>query len=236
MSHVSSPKGIRELFRPGVDAVREGLRPFLLIQCCAVAAVLAFYFWPAFQGAADQLRRVKDAGGLAFSGLATACAGVVLPEIARRVTLGTKSQARHLVFQAAVFAVIGITVDLLYRLLAVLIGNEPSPSVVIRKVLIDQFVYSPSISILISTVAFLWEAEGFSLRKTREALAHGGFLQRYLPILITCWCFWIPVNAATYSLPTRVQFILFLCAQGAWSLLLVHIASGQAARSRAGAS
>jgi len=37
------------------------------------------------------------------------------------------------------------------------------------------------------------------------------------------WCFWIPVNAATYSLPVRIQFILFLCAQGAWSLLLITL-------------
>jgi hypothetical protein len=207
--------------------VRDGIKPFLLIQTCAVAAVLAFYFVPWFHAAAEAAQRVKQAGGLPFSGLATALAGVVLPEAARWLTLRTRTPASKLGFQALVFAVIGISVDLLYRGLAVLFGSEPSPAIVVKKVLCDQFVYSPSFSILLSTVAFLWQAQGFSFNRTREALSHGGFLRAYLPLLVTCWCFWIPVNAATYSLPAKVQFILFLCAQGAWSLLLVHIAGGR---------
>lgn len=225
---------IRPLFEPAFAAVRDGLKPFVLIQSCAVAAVVAFYFVPWFQNGAELAQRVKEAGGLPFAALSTAFAGVVLPEAARWLTLRTRTPVVKLGFQAAVFAVIGISVDLLYRGLADLFGSQPSPIIVVKKVLFDQFVYSPSFSILLSTLAFLWEVQGFSFRRTRNALSHGGFLRAYLPLLVTCWCFWIPVNAATYSLPSKVQFILFLFAQGAWSLLLVHIAGERSAK-RAGA-
>jgi hypothetical protein len=116
----------------------------------------------------------------------------------------------------------GMTVDLLYRLMAVLFGPEPTPIVIAKKLLVDQLVYSPFFSMPVSIIVFVWQAAGYSPRETLRTLSKRGFIRRYPPLLIMCWCFWVPVLVAVYALPVNLQFLLFLCTEAAWSLLLVH--------------
>ncbi|HWD41181.1 MAG TPA: hypothetical protein VG944_20195 [Fimbriimonas sp.] len=196
-----------------------------MLQACAAALVAAYYLIPSFRHSADQLQVIKLHGGLLFSALTTAFGGAFLPELARRVTLGASTPLGRLLFQLAFFAGLGISVDLLYREMAVLFGAEASIEVVLKKILIDQFVYAPCFSVLFSTLLFSWESQGFSVEKTKEALANGGFARHYFPLLITCWCFWGPVLGAVYALPVNLQFMLYLCANAAWSLLLLHIST-----------
>jgi hypothetical protein len=214
---------LQSAFMPGWLAVRESWKPFLLIQSCAIAVAFAYYLVPGFRTGADALQRIKVAGGLPFAAAATAFAGAILPLVAKRLTLKVSTPVAGLAFQIGFFAVIGITVDLLYKYLAVIFGAEPTPAVVFKKVLCDQFVYSPLVSILLSTVCFSWEEHGFSLARTFAYLSNSGFTKRYVPLLVMCWWFWIPVLTAVYSLPVNLQFILFLCADGAWALLLLTV-------------
>jgi hypothetical protein len=203
-------------------AVVANWRPFVLIQACAALLVVAYYAVPGAAAGTAWLATTKRSGGLPFSALSTAFAGAVLPVIAKRVT--GRREAFDFVdflFQAAFFGFLGITVDLLYQLMAVIFGDVASPSVVFRKVLVDQFVYGPFISIPISTSAFLWKDAGFSFRRTVLAGRDGVWTSRYAMLLISCWAFWIPVLACVYAMPTNLQFCLFLCAQGAWGLLLL---------------
>ena len=48
--------------------------------------------------------------------------------------------------------------------------------------------------------------------------------------MLANWAFWFPMSALIYALPSGLQFCLFLLAVSAWSLLMVFVASGQAAR------
>jgi hypothetical protein len=187
--------------------------------------VVLYYAAPPFRSAVDGLQPFVSKGGLPFAALATAASGAILPECARLVTRRPLTPRVKLLFQCVFFAILGISVDLLYILLARLLGSSHSFPTVAAKVLVDQFLYSPTCSMVLSVLAFSWEANRFSLEGTRRALRKGGFGRLYFPLLVTCWCFWIPVLAAVYALPTRLQFLLFLCANGAWSLLLVVIAS-----------
>lgn len=215
---------LKALAAPGLAAVRESFRPFLLIQACAVLAACAYYLWPAFQGLSDRLQHVKSLGGLPFTALSSAFAGAVLPEFARLATRRERTEGSRLVFQLVFFAWLGVTVDLLYRLMALLFGTKVSVPVVLEKVAVDQFVFAPCVSVMFSTLLFAWEGERFSFSRTAGALSKGGFAKRYFPLLVTCWAFWIPVLLAVYALPLNLQYMLFLFTQAAWSLLLVHIA------------
>jgi hypothetical protein len=71
---------------------------------------------------------------------------------------------------------------------------------------------------------FLSRDVRFDWRRLLGAIRDGEFAQRYMALLITCWGFWGPVLAAVYSMPSNLQFVMFLCAQGVWSLLLVTVA------------
>lgn len=200
-------------------------RAFVLIQAAAALVVVAYYVLPGVPAQMLALGHIKEQGGLAFAAISTALAGAILPMVARRLTgLGKgKIDWADFAFQLATFALIGITVDLLYSGLAQLFGNVASPAVVLKKVLVDQLLYTPFISMPISTSAFLWKDAGFSLSRTIELGRGGVWAARYASLLITCWGFWLPVLACVYAMPTNLQFCLFLCAQGAWGLLLLAI-------------
>ena len=52
-----------------------------------------------------------------------------------------------------------------------------------------------------------------------------------LPLLLPDWGFWIPMVLVIYAFPLALQFLLFVLALAAWSLILVVIAGGEAAES-----
>lgn len=172
----------------------------------------------------DVAAGAKARGGLVFSALTTVFASLVLPEIAKRTTKSAERiELREIAFRAAFFALMGILVDLLYRGLAGVFGDSANWDVVARKLAVDQLLFSPFVAIPLAVLAFLWRDYGFRVGATRDAIRKGEFLARYVPVIITCWCFWLPTLVAVFAMPARLQFILFLFAQGAWSILLIHM-------------
>lgn len=216
---------LREAIDTGLAAVKHNWRPFVLIQGTAIAIVACYYMSPAVQDGLVSVATFKANGGYLFSGLATAFAGAILPEVAKRITTrGLKwASLGEWVFQLLFFASMGILVDFQYRFLGVIFGQHVDFQTVLKKILCDQFISTPLISIPYSAIAFMWKDEGFRFGPTAARVKNGEFAARYLPVLISAWSFWIPVVAAVYSMPGNLQFPLFLCAQAAWSLLLLHM-------------
>jgi len=208
---------------PGIAAVRHNWRPFVVIQAVAAGLAALYYASPTVQEATLSIQQVKLAGGTAFAAVTTAIAGAILPEIAKRATMGERTPARDIVFQLAFFATIGMLVDTFYGLLGGLFGTQVTLQTVLQKALFDQFVFSPLVTISFSTLAFGWKESGFDLRQTGETFANGGFARRYAPLLVTCWAFWLPVLLIVFALPANLQFLMFVCTQAAWSLLLLHM-------------
>ncbi len=208
----------------GVEAVRHNARPFLLVQSIAVALAAAYYLLPGAPAAMAGVAALKRAGGLPLAALLNAVAGAILPEVARVATGRRRTAIGEMAFQLVFFAALGAYVDLLYRGLGAVWGNAPDVETVAKKLFFDQLVSSPLVTIPFSTVAFVWKDSGFSPARTRNAFrAQGGFWVRYLPTLVTCWGFWAPVLVAVYAMPGDLQFPLFLAAQAAWTLLLLHL-------------
>ncbi len=207
-------------------ALRQFWHPFLLIQIGAVLLAVAFHLSPAFRTACAAAAAWKTAGGLPFSAATVAIAGGLLPELAKLVALGPRTlagRAGEIAFNTVFFAVNGVVVDLLYSGEAWLFGRGGSPRVVAEKVAFDQFLFTPSWLVVI-VVLFLWRQRGFSWAATRPALTRGFYRQRVVPLLLPDWLFWIPMVSVIYALPVALQFLMFIPALAAWSLIMVFIA------------
>jgi hypothetical protein len=93
------------------------------------------------------------------------------------------------------------------------------------KTLVDQFIYTPFLSNPFQTLAFLWKAGHFSFRSAMAKLSH--FKQLYvltvLPVLVSNWCFSIPMSALVYCFPTTLQLPLGNLAVSIWSMLLAAL-------------
>ena len=219
----------------GKAAVRRFWRPFALIQAAAAALVVAYHVDARVRAVCAVLAAWKTAGGLPLSAATAAFAGGLLPELAKAVALRAgapspfRGRGREIAFNVAFFAFNGVVVEGLYRLLARLFGAGTDPATVVAKMAFDQFVFTPPWLVLV-TALYLWRARGFSLGATRPAFAGG--LGRYartrvLPLLLPDWAFWIPMVLVIYAFPLALQFLLFVLALAAWSLILVVIAGGE---------
>jgi hypothetical protein len=213
----------------GTAALRRFWRPFLLIQTSAALLAIAYRVSVPFREACALAAAWKTAGGLPVAAATSAVAGGLLPELAKLVTdrrrSGVRGRGGEVLFNIAFFAFDGIVIDLLYRGEARLFGSDAQLRTVIEKVAFDQFVFSPLWSIFI-VLLFLWRQRGYSLAATLPALGRGFYQARVVPLIVPNWLFWIPMVSIIYALPVGLQFLLFVPALGAWSLIMVFIAEG----------
>jgi hypothetical protein len=213
----------------GRAALRRFWRPFLLIQGAAVALVLAYHALPAVREACAALAAWRTAGGLPFAAASAAFAGGLLPELAMLVTqrgrAPLRGRGRDIAFNVAFFAFNGVVVDGLYRAEAAMFGNGTGPLTVAAKTAFDQFVFTPPWLVVIVTL-FLWRRRRFSWAATRPQLRRGFLRKHVVPLLLPDWLFWIPMVCVVYAFPLPLQFLLFILALAAWSLIMVVIAGG----------
>lgn len=214
-------------------ALRRFHRPFALIQLVAVLLVVAYHASADVRAACAALALLKSNGGVAFAAASAAVAGGLLPEIAKFITDRRRNtlsgRGGEVSFNVAFFAFNGVVIDVLYRVEANLFGTRASFSTVVQKTAFDQFVFNPVWLALIIAL-YAWRAQGFKLGATVSTLRAGGpfYMTRVVPLLLPMWCFWIPMVLIIYSLPVPLQFLLFILALGAWSLIMVFIAGPKA--------
>jgi len=222
-ARLSTAARITQAARAAQTAVVANWRPFLLIQLTAVALVAAYYLVPGAEQATKSLAEFKVRGGYLFSGIAMAISGACVPEVAKRITRmnSRKFSGPDLLFQMCVFAFLGVSIDALYRWLGHLFGAGVTPEIVIKKVVFDQLLFAPLVSISFSATVFLWKDAGFNLEKTKQDIRQGVWIERFASLLVMCWAFWFPMLACIYSMPSNLEFCLGLCAQAAWGLLLL---------------
>jgi hypothetical protein len=219
---------MKDTLESGLAALRRYYRPFLLIQAVAVVLVAAYYASAAVRAVCASLAAIKVAGGFPFAAISAAIAGGLMPELARLLTDRGRpvgpGRGPRVAFNLAFFAFNGLVIDALYRLAAVLFGVGTDARTIALKTVFDQFVFNPVWLPLIVGL-YLWRQNRFQWGPTWAALRAGGFYRaRVLPLMLPSWCFWIPMVVIIYALPVPLQFLLFVLALAAWSLIMVFIA------------
>ena len=197
--------------------------------------VLAYYGSPRASALLQRVAEYKQEHGIAFVVLATVLAASVLPELFLVVFFQRfrprLDNLRNLLFTAPLWAVDGVTVDLLYRGLARWFGDTASPSVVIAKICIDQFVYNVLFAAPYGVLAYHWKNSGYSFAVVRASLTLEYYREKVVPTLFATWAVWIPLVAMIYVLPLALQFPLFSFALTFWVLILTYMTNRFAGKS-----
>jgi hypothetical protein len=220
---------LREAFAPGREAVVRNWMPIVVIQGVAFAIVIVYNQSNEVQRLADSLETWKVRGGIPFAFLAGAIAGGVVPEIAKFVTGRLRRFDRtwfaDSLFNAFAYGLIGILVDLFYRLQTLMFGSGRDLGTLVLKTVVDMAIFSPLIAIPFTI--WLYECRKLaSFWQPLRALFTIQFLEsKVMPVLISAWAFWIPILLLVYSLPTNLQFCFSILAEAAWSIIFVFMAT-----------
>ena len=227
--HVSASGLVSRSLRLGLGAARTNLVPALCVEALMVGLVLAYFYVPVARPFFNVLSDWNVRGGLAFSFVAM---GVTVGGLTETFVVYLHKGGRwsredlvNMAFNFLVFGLLGVMNSWLYQMQARWFGTGRSLGTLALKTSVDQFIYTPFLSNPVQTFAFLWKAEDFSVRSTVAKLSH--FKQLYvitvLPVLVSNWCFWIPMSALVYCFPTTLQLPLGILAVSIWSMLLATL-------------
>lgn len=217
-------------WQAGLHGAQALFRPGLVLQAVALGLVLAYYFVPAAHGHYDRLAAWRTAGGFAFSGLASALCGGVLPFLYLRLNPSTRAANPWplMLFFAGFWAWKGAEVDLWYRILSWLYGDGTGAGTIVRKMFSDQFGFNLFYAAPVGVAIFAWKDAGFRWAPVAADLRAGRwYYRRVFPVLLTTWSLWIPVVCCVYALPPALQVPLFNVVLCFWSLLFTHLMTRQ---------
>lgn len=209
--------------------VRVNRVPCLLLNVAVVALVWSYYQWPAAAGLWQAVAEFKVRWSFGFSFCSAALAGAVLPFGIQWLlgTLPEEGRRRRFFGPVLFWGYRGMEIDLFYRWQAVLFGHGHDVATLVKKVAMDQFVYSALWAVPTYVIALRWIDLGGSWSRTAASL-DGVFWKRTFPtILVTNLLVWIPTVALVYSLPGPLQFPLFSVVMCFFVLMVTLLASGR---------
>lgn len=209
-------------------AVKANLLPGMVLWAGLVALTLAYAWSPAVQSGLTQWGAVKQAWGYPFSFATYALFAVLVPELLGIALLRQpvrRTLWADMAYATLVFGSIGITVDLFYALQVQLFGEGNDGLTIAKKMLVDQFVYSPMTNFIVIAM-FAWREDGFRASAWQRIFSADFLSSRYLPLLVALWCVWIPGVVAIYLMPTALQFPVASLILSFWILIFKFIRKG----------
>lgn len=211
--------------REGLAAARQNLVPGLVLQAFALAIVLLYYFVPATGPFFQALANAKSEGGFAFSAVATAVFGGLIPFLYLRFNPTTRASTPwlFLVFYLGFWAYRGVEVDALYRVQAWLFGEGTTATTIVPKVLVDQLVYNPFWAVPLQILAYHFMNQRYSLNAFSDYDWRAFVFQKIPTAVISTWGVWIPMVTIIYWLPSPLQIPLFNIALCFWVLLITAL-------------
>ena len=216
----------------GLRAARANFWPGVCLQFVMLLIVTAYFCAGWTKPFFDQFATLKANGGFLFSMTAAAIAGAVVPEILAIVFFQggrvTKHTLENLCFAAVFWAINGLCVDLFYRAQGVWFGTTPTVAVLVKKVLVDQGIYSTLFAAPFAVWCYEWKNRRYRTDRLGDFFTVRFYLEKILPTTVANWCVWIPGTMLIYSLPPLLQVPLFNLALTFWALMLAYINSGGA--------
>jgi hypothetical protein len=204
-------------------ALKQNLLPGLVLQFCALAIVLVYFFVPASQPVFAWFGILKHDYGSVYAFIATAFFGGFIPFV--YLWASKRIDSSHNLFALFLFYVIfwglkGIEVDFFYQLQGYWFGYENSVKTIATKVAVDQFIYSAFWAAPTITIAYLWVEHRFNFRACGTDLNRSFFLEKIPTVVFSNWLVWIPAVSIVYSMPQDLQIPLFNLVLCFWVLIL----------------
>lgn len=227
---VNQPSLIQRAWHEALKALRTNLLPGLLLQFL-MAAMTAAYLWnPAARRAFGELALLRSHWGLLFSFIGTSFASALLPEVLRLLlppinSTQTPGLKARLCFALPFWGLIGMQVDLFYRLQYLIFGPSDSAVVIMKKVMVDAFLYCPLLAVPQVVCILLWRDYGFNFHGFRDHTPMKFYALKIFPVLLANWMVWIPLVCLIYSLPPALGVPFFIVAQSFWVMVLTTLSS-----------
>jgi hypothetical protein len=218
---------LRAAARTGLRAARENLLPGLVLQALMGCFLAAYFLHDGTQAFLERVGESREEMGYLFSLTTYLVSGAVLPEILRIVFFQrcrlTAANLRSIATAAPCWGFMGMAVDFFYRCQNVWFGTGNEWSVVLLKIAVDQFLYSPFFANPVITGYFTLRAGGFRREAFGFVFSRAFLAEKWLPVQIAGWGVWFPGVALVYSMPPQLQIPVAVLIHAFWVLILTTL-------------
>ena len=192
------------------NAAKVNILPGVILQSFALIVVLSFYYWPAAQSVFADIGELKSSFPSLFAIISTSLFGGFLPFIflclKRKIT---QNHVKLLLFYLLLWAFMGWLIDSFYQLQSVWFGDNNEWQTIVKKTLVDQFIFSVFITSPFITLAYIWRESHFKSHLTIATFRRTFFKRRLPATIISTWCVWLPAVTLIYTMPSNLQLPLF---------------------------
>lgn len=220
------PGHLKEVVRLGWGGAKSNLLPGAVLWVAGLALVICYYQVTAVAEVLNRLGEFKLAHSPWFGIISTALFGSLIPWLVQAVFLkgNDKQSFRQVPWLLLFWGFHGWQVDWLYRIQAGLFGNGIDFMTILKKTLVDEFVWVPFLAVWQLVLGYLLIEKNGSWAEFRTALNRKPFLDRVIPLMIANWVVWIPAVSLIYLFPLSLQLPLMNIILALWCLILTFFA------------
>jgi hypothetical protein len=205
-------------------ALKQNLIPGLYLQVFAVSLALMYFFWPAASGTFEYFASLKATYGWKYALVSTSLFGGIIPYLYLLYKKQIPKYAfRIFLFYALFWAYKGVEVDFLYTMQAHWFGNNADIETIVKKVMVDQFVYGTLWAAPSMAIGYLWKEQLFNWQAFKQRVNRRFVFLTIPTTMVSGWLIWVPANAVTYAMPLPLQIPLFNLVLCFFVLLLTSI-------------
>lgn len=206
-------------------AIRSNKVAAIILQVFAGTIALIYFTMPALTPVFTFVSNWSQVGGATFAALSTALFGGIIPLVVSELVkrdFNWPALFSKVLYLAAVWGGIGTLVFYFYQWQSIWFGDELTLFTLLKKVAVDQFVFSALLTCPLLTLAYRWLAFGFRLS---NGYAHvtDNFAREVISTVMTNWVIWIPCVVIIYSFPLPLQLPLFNLVLCFFSLVLLRL-------------
>ena len=226
-----TPPATEAPWAAGLRGARANLVPGLVLQAFALGLVLGYYFVPGIAEALRHLEALRERFGITYSIISTALFGGLIPWIYLKANPTTR--LRYTIAQGLVLIAFwsykGVELHLLYGGMADLFGHDNELGTVVKKVLVDQFIYCPLLAVPGMWLAYAWVEGQFAIKPIIANVRQRGWVMHEIaPLFIANFGVWMPTVSIIYTLPTALQLPLGNLVLCFFTLMLAHLSQREA--------
>ncbi|MBK1833020.1 hypothetical protein [Roseibacillus ishigakijimensis] len=220
------PSHLREALRLGWGGAKSNLLPGALLWTVGLVLVIAYYQSPVVAQTFDHIGIWKNRYSPWFAMVSTALFGSLIPWLAQLAFLPRERRMpfRQVPWLFLFWALHGWQVDKLYELQAHVFGNAIDAATIVRKTLVDQFVWVPLLAVPQVLLSYLFIEHGLSGKRFGEALRRKSYWERAIPLMIANWVVWVPSVSLVYLFPLPLQLPLMNLILALWCLIISFFA------------
>lgn len=230
---------VLESAQKGWQGARANLIPGLAIIFVAALLVKSYYSFASVRAALVGLQDLRNSWGLGFTMLSSAIGAGVIPGLYLMAVRKARRDARgflDLLFTSFVWATNMIWVHYFYIFQDSFWGSDATLKIIVSKMLLDQFIFTPFLSIQHAAIGFRFRDLNYDFKMLTRAFRDDWTIKVIIPMLVNCWLTWIPGTMVIYSMPLALQIPMLVLIQLFFALEMAFVSSRMDAPAPAPAS